>query len=53
MLAQPITGWRERRYDLITTEPLIELGEPARSPVQRARIVRPHTNCATACCTAC
>jgi uncharacterized protein len=38
--AQLITGWRERRYDLITsTEQLIELGDVARRPVLRARIV--------------
>jgi predicted nucleic acid-binding protein len=37
---QLITGWRERRYDLITsTEQLIELGHVARRPVLRARIV--------------
>jgi uncharacterized protein len=35
-----IAGWRERRYDLITSsEQLIELGEVARRPVLRARIV--------------
>jgi len=38
--AQLITGWRERRYDLVTsTEQLIELGDVARRPVLRARIV--------------
>lgn len=38
--AQLITGWRARRYDLITsTEQLIELGDVARRPVLRARIV--------------
>jgi uncharacterized protein len=38
--AQLITGWRERRYDLITsTGQLIELGDVARRPVLRARIV--------------
>jgi putative PIN family toxin of toxin-antitoxin system len=38
--AQLITGWRERRYDLLTsTEQLIELGDVARRPVLRARIV--------------
>ncbi len=38
--AQLITGWRERRYDLITSnEQLIELGGVARRPVLRARIV--------------
>jgi putative PIN family toxin of toxin-antitoxin system len=38
--AQLITGWRERRYDLITSaEQLIELGDVARRPVLRARIV--------------
>src|ERR1700722_464435 len=38
--AQLITGWRERRYDLITsTDQLIELGDVARPPVLRARIV--------------
>ena len=38
--AQLIAGWRERRYDLITsTEQLIELGDVARRPVLRARIV--------------
>jgi putative PIN family toxin of toxin-antitoxin system len=38
--AQLITGWRERRYDLITsTEQLIELGDVARRPVLRARIL--------------
>ena len=38
--AQLITGWRERRYDLITsTEQLIELGDVARRPVLRTRIV--------------
>ena len=38
--AQLIAGWRERRYDLITsTEQLIELGDVARRPVLRTRIV--------------
>jgi putative PIN family toxin of toxin-antitoxin system len=38
--AQLMAGWRERRYDLITsTEQLIELGDVARRPVLRARIV--------------
>lgn len=38
--AQLITGWRERRYDLVTsTEQLIELGDVARRPVLRARIL--------------
>ena len=38
--AQLIAGWRERRYDLITsTEQLIELGDVAHRPVLRARIV--------------
>ena len=38
--AQLIAGWRERRYDLITSsEQLIELGDVARRPVLRARIV--------------
>jgi uncharacterized protein len=38
--AQLIAGWRERRYDLLTsTEQLIELGDVARRPVLRARIV--------------
>jgi uncharacterized protein len=38
--AQLIGGWRERRYDLLTsTEQLIELGGVARRPVLRARIV--------------
>ncbi len=38
--AQLITGWRERRYDLISsTEQLIELGDVARRPVLRARVV--------------
>jgi len=38
--AQLITGWRERRFDLITsTEQLIELGDVARRPVLRARVV--------------
>ena len=38
--AQLITGWREHRYDLLTSsEQLIELGDVARRPVLRARIV--------------
>ncbi len=38
--AQLIAGWRERRYDLLTSgEQLIELGDVARRPVLRARIV--------------
>jgi len=38
--AQLMAGWRERRYNLITsTEQLIELGDVARRPVLRARIV--------------
>jgi predicted nucleic acid-binding protein len=52
--AQLITGWRERRYDLITSaEQLIELGDVSRSTVLRARIVPLHSNCATTCCTTC
>jgi len=38
--AQLVSGWRERRYDLLTSkEQLIELGDVARRPVLRARIV--------------
>jgi uncharacterized protein len=38
--AQLIAGWRERRYDLLTSsEQLIELGGVARRPVLRARIL--------------
>ena len=40
MPAQLIAGWRERRYDLITsTEQLLELGGVARRPVLGARVV--------------
>ena len=38
--AQLIVAWREQRYALVTSiEQLVELGEVARRPVLRARII--------------